>query len=102
LTHVDPKLYTKYPPKGYVLKALNISMVTIPHHNVKVVLISYLPPSNHEFLTKYTTNKLQNFLEILIFNALLLKSQVEQLKIERKAKVECISKVRLLKWKILH
>jgi uncharacterized membrane protein YciS (DUF1049 family) len=48
------------------------------------------------------TNKLQNFLEILIFNALFLKSQVEQLKIERKVKVECISKVRLLKWKFLH
>jgi hypothetical protein len=45
------------------------------------------------------TNKLQNFLEILIFNALLLKSQVQQLKIERKVKGKCISKVRLLIWK---
>jgi hypothetical protein len=37
-----------------------------------------------------------------MFNALLLKSQVEQLKIERKVKVEYISKVRLLKWKFFH
>jgi hypothetical protein len=55
------------PLKGCVLEAFNISMVTILHHNVKGALVSYLPPSNHELLTKICDKEITKFLKDISF-----------------------------------
>jgi hypothetical protein len=77
-------------------------MVTILHHNVKGALVSYLPPSNHELFTKICDKEITNFFKDISFQCTFVKSQVEQLKVERKVQLKCISKVRLLKWKFLY
>jgi hypothetical protein len=63
-------------------------MVTILHHNVKGALVSYLPPSNHELFTKICDKEITNFFKDISFQCTFVKSQVEQLKVERKVQLK--------------